>query len=161
MMTVDIGLTETQREAVCRMLQALLADEFVLYTKARNYHWNVVGPHFRDLHKLFEEQYEALDDIVDEVAERIRALGGLSPGTLEEFRKLTRLSEKPGHVPPAKEMVRNLALDHEALIRQLRQDIPVVQDQHGDVGTADFLTGLMERHEKYAWMLRATATEAA
>lgn len=160
-MKVDIGLTETQRDAVCGILRALLADEFVLYTKARNYHWNVVGPHFHELHKLFEEQYEALDEIVDEVAERIRALGGLSPGTLEEFRTLTRLAERPNSAPPASEMLRNLAADHETIIRQLRKDIPVVQDQHGDVGTADFLTGLMERHEKYAWMLRATVTESA
>jgi len=159
-MQVNIGLTEAQREGVCRVLQALLADEFVLYTKARNYHWNVVGPQFHDLHKLFEEQYEALSDMVDEVAERIRTLGGVAPGTLEEFRKAARLREEPGVVPPALQMVRNLASDHEAIVRQLRQDIPVVQDQHNDVGTADFLTGLMEKHEKYAWMLRATATES-
>ncbi len=160
-MQVSIGLTEAQREGVCRVLQALLADEFVLYTKARNYHWNVIGPQFHDLHKLFEEQYEVLSDMVDEVAERIRTLGGVAPGTLEEFRKAARLREEPGVVPPALEMVRRLALDHEAIVRQLRQDIPVVQDQHNDVGTADFLTGLMEKHEKYAWMLRATATESA
>jgi len=160
-MQANIGLTEAQREGVCRVLQALLADEFVLYTKARNYHWNVIGPQFHDLHKLFEEQYEALSDMVDEVAERIRTLGGVAPGTLEEFRKAARLREEPGVVPPALQMVRNLALDHEAIVRQLRQDIPVVQDQHKDVGTADFLTGLMEKHEKYAWMLRATATESA
>jgi|DewCreStandDraft_2_1066082.scaffolds.fasta_scaffold28110_2 starvation-inducible DNA-binding protein len=159
-MQVNIGLTEAQREGVCRVLQALLADEFVLYTKARNYHWNVIGPQFHDLHKLFEEQYEALSDMVDEVAERIRTLGGVAPGTLEEFRKAARLREEPGVVPPALQMVRNLASDHEAIVRQLRQDIPVVQDQHNDVGTADFLTGLMEKHEKYAWMLRATATES-
>ncbi|GIW45870.1 MAG: DNA starvation/stationary phase protection protein [Candidatus Binatia bacterium] len=159
-MRVNIGLTEQQREAVCAILRALLADEFVLYTKARNYHWNVVGPQFHDLHKLFEEQYEALDDIVDEVAERIRSLGGVAPGTLEEFRQAARLREEPGKVPSAREMVRNLAEDHEAIVRQLRQDIAATQDQHHDVGTADFLTGLMERHEKYAWMLRATATES-
>ncbi len=159
-MKVDIALTEQQREGVCTVLRTLLADEFVLYTKARNYHWNVVGPQFHDLHKLFEEQYEALEEIVDNVAERIRALGGVSPGTLEEFRKATRLREEPGKVPSAREMVKNLAQDHEAIVRQLRQDIPVVQEQHQDVGTADFLTGLMEQHEKHAWMLRAAATEA-
>ncbi|MCX8073383.1 MAG: DNA starvation/stationary phase protection protein [Candidatus Binatia bacterium] len=159
-MKLNIGLSDAQREAVCKILSALLADEFVLYTKARNYHWNVVGPQFHDLHKLFEEEYEELDDIVDEVAERIRALGGVAPGTLEEFRKATRLREEPGKVPPARDMVRQLAEDHEAIIRQLRQDIPTTQDQHGDAGTADFLTGLMERHEKRAWMLRATASEA-
>lgn len=159
-MKVDIGLTDAQREGVCQVLRSLLADEFTLYTKARNYHWNVVGPHFHDLHKLFEEQYEALDEIVDEVAERIRALGGVTPGTLQEFSQAKRLGEHPGVVPQWREMVRNLAADHEAIIRQLRADIETVQNQYHDLGTADFLTGLMEEHEKHAWMLRATAQES-
>ncbi len=156
-MKVEIGLSDAQREGVCQILKALLADEFTLYTKARNYHWNVVGPHFHDLHKLFEEQYEALDEIVDQVAERIRTLGGVAPGTLQEFSQAKRLVEHPGTVPHWREMVRNLAMDHEALCRQLRADIETVQSKHGDVGTADFLTGLLEEHEKHAWMLRATA----
>lgn len=160
-MKIDIGLTDAQREGVCQVLRPLLADEFTLYTKARNYHWNVVGPHFHDLHKLFEEQYEALDEIVDEVAERIRALGGVAPGTLQEFSQAKRLTEEPGVVPSWREMVRNLTADHEAIVRRLRTDIDTVQGKYQDVGTADFLTGLMEKHEKHAWMLRVTAQESA
>src|SRR5919108_1621840 len=96
MMSLNIGLSEEQREGVVAILNALLADEYVLYTKTRNYHWNVVGPRFNDLHKFFEAQYSALNDIVDDVAERARALGGRSLGTLAEFSQHARLKEHPG-----------------------------------------------------------------
>lgn len=154
-MNTNIGLEAKQREAVVGLLSALLADEYVLYTKTRNYHWNVVGPQFNDLHKFFQEQYEALDDVVDEVAERARTLGGHSIGTLAEFAQLTRLKEHPTRYPEAREMVADLLADHEAIIRTLRRDLETVAEQHRDIGTNDFLTGLMERHEKMAWMLRA------
>src|SRR6266508_3155951 len=87
----NIGLLDEQREGAVAILNTLLADEYLLYTKTRNYHWNVVGPQFNDLHKFFEAQYEALDDVIDEVAERVRALGGRASGTLEEFRTSARL----------------------------------------------------------------------
>jgi starvation-inducible DNA-binding protein len=154
-MSVNIGIPDENRQNVIAILNTLLADEYLLYTKTRNYHWNVVGPQFNDLHKFFETQYEALDDVVDEVAERVRALGGRSLGTLEEFRASARLGEKPGTVPPARDMLAALLADHEALARTLRVDIGTVQDRHRDVGTADFLTGLLEQHEKAAWMLRS------
>ena len=154
-MTVNIGLSEGPRQAVAKILSALLADEYVLYTKTRNYHWNVVGPQFNDLHKFFEAQYEALDDVVDEVAERIRTLGGKTPGTLVEFREHTRLKEHPKQYPDARDMIGHLLADHETVIRALRADLETVAAKHGDIGTNDFLTGLMERHEKMAWMLRA------
>jgi len=152
---VNIGLSEGPRQAVAKILSALLADEYVLYTKTRNYHWNVVGPQFNDLHKFFEAQYEALDDVVDEVAERIRTLGGKAAATLAEFRELTRLREHPKQYPDARDMLGHLLADHEAVIRTLRADLETVAEKHGDIGTNDFLTGLMERHEKMAWMLRA------
>ena len=120
-----------------------------------NYHWNVVGPQFNDLHKFFEAQYEALDAIIDEVAERARALGGRAVGTLAEFTKLARLKEYPGRLPSAREMLRDLLADHEALIRILRRDLDVAMARHGDAGSSDFLTGLTEQHEKMAWMLRS------
>jgi starvation-inducible DNA-binding protein len=154
-MGVDIGIPEDSREKVIDILNTLLADEFLLYTKTRNYHWNVTGPQFNDLHKFFEAQYEALDDVVDAVAERVRALGGRAFGTLEEFRASARLGEKPGTVPAARDMLASLLGDHEMLVRAVRGDVDAVTDRYHDVGTADFLTGLLEQHEKTAWMLRS------
>jgi starvation-inducible DNA-binding protein len=154
-MSVNIGISDDNRQRVVAVLNTLLADEFLLYTKTRNYHWNVTGPQFNDLHKFFESLYEELDDVVDEVAERTKALGGRAFGTLEEFRTSARLGEKPGTVPPAREMLASLLADHEAVIRTLREDIGAVNDRYQDVGTADFLTGLLEKHEKTAWMLRS------
>ncbi len=154
-MKPNIGMTDKDREAVVKVLNTLLADEYVLYTKTRNDHWNVVGPQFNDLHKFFEAQYTELNDIVDDVAERARALGGNSLGTLTEFLKQTRLKEQPGQYPDAATMIGNLLADHEAVIRSLRTDLQTVGDKYHDAGTNDFLTGLMEQHEKMAWMLRA------
>ena len=124
----------------------LLADE---------YHWNVVGPQFNDLLKFFQEQYEALDEMVDEVAERARSVGGKAYGTLAEFSQHSRLKEQPGKQPAAATMVANLQADHEAMVRTLRADLETVMEKHNDAGTNDFLTGLMEKHEKMAWMLRS------
>jgi starvation-inducible DNA-binding protein len=154
-MVVNIGLNQRQRQAVGEILSRLLADEYVLYTKTRNYHWNVVGPQFNDLHKFFEAQYEALEDFIDDVAERARTLGGHAVATLAEFEQLTRLKEHPGRYPAARDMLKNLLADHEAVIQTLRHDVDIVMEQHRDAGTSDFLTGLMERHEKMAWMLRS------
>ncbi len=154
-MKLNIGLSDKDRGGVVEILNGLLSDEYLLYTKTRNYHWNVVGPQFNDLHKFFESQYEELDDIVDEVAERARSLGGRAAGALAEFLQLTRLKENPKQDRGAREMISNLLNDHEAVIRTLRVDLEAVADRYHDVGTNDFLTGLMERHEKMAWMLRA------
>ncbi len=154
-MKLNIGLSDKDRGGVIQILNALLSDEYVLYTKTRNYHWNVVGPQFNDLHKFFESQYEALDDIVDEVAERARSLGGRAAGTLAEFLQLARLKELPKQDRKAREMISDLLNDHEAIIRTLRVDLETAADRYHDIGTNDFLTGLMERHEKMAWMLRA------
>src|SRR5689334_24926089 len=107
----SIGLNDGQRAGVAEILNALLADEYVLYTKTRNYHWNVVGPQFNDLHKFFEAQYTQLNDIVDDVAERARALGGPAAGTLVEFARLTRLAEQPGKALAARAMVAALLAD--------------------------------------------------
>lgn len=156
-MKPNIGIADADRQAVIDILNTLLADEYVLYTKTRNYHWNVVGPQFNDLHKFFESQYEELDDIVDEVAERARSLGGNALGTLAEFTKRARLKEQSGAYPDAKGMLAQLRADHEAVIRKLREDAEITMDKHHDAGTNDFLIGLMEKHEKMAWMLRAFA----
>jgi starvation-inducible DNA-binding protein len=157
-MTPRIGISDEHRQAVVAMLNALLSDEYVLYTKTRNYHWNVVGPQFNDLHKFFEAQYSELNEIVDEVAERARTLGGPAYGTLAEFSAHTRLKEHPGQTPDAPGMIGNLLADHESIIRQLRTDLDLAMSKHQDAGTSDFLTALMEQHEKMAWMLRAFLT---
>ena len=154
-MKPNMGLSDEQRAQVVKILMGLLADEYVLYTKTRNYHWNVTGLQFNDLHKFFESQYEELNDIVDDVAERARTLGGHANGTLSEFVQHARLKEQPGQFPPANEMVANLLTDHEALVRQLRADLTTCFDKYHDAGTSDFLTGVLEKHEKMGWMLRA------
>ena len=154
-MKPNIGLSDSDREGVVALLTPLLADEYLLYTKARNYHWNVTGPEFLALHAFFQTQYEALEGIVDDIAERIRQLGAHSPGTVAEFVAAARLSERPGQYPNARGMIAALLADHEALIQALRADLATAQEKFGDAGTCDFLTGLMVKHEKMAWMLRA------
>lgn len=154
-MKPNIGITEQNLEGVIKILSTLLADEYVLYTKARNYHWNVVGMQFNDLHKFFQTLYEELNEYVDDIAERIRALGGKSVATLKEFLELTRLKEHPGEYPDAKTMISNLLNDYETIIRNLRNDISTIEEKYQDAGTVDFLTELMEKHEKTAWMLRS------
>jgi starvation-inducible DNA-binding protein len=154
-MKPNIDLSQEQRESVVKILNALLSDEYLLYTKTRNYHWNVVGPQFNDLHKFFEGQYEELDHMIDEVVERARSLDGWALGTLAEFSQHARLKEEPGRYSPAQAMIANLLADHETLIRQLRVDLETSAEKYHDAGTNDFLTGLMEKHEKMAWMLRA------
>ena len=155
-MNPNIGLTDKNRTAIIALLQPLLADEVVLYFKTRKAHWNVTGPHFHHLHKFFEEQYGAVEDNVDEIAERIRCLGGYPAATLAEYVKLARLKESPGKLPDAQGYLADLTQDHETLVRQLRKDLAVSAEKYGDAGTSDFLTGLMEAHEKSAWMLRTS-----
>ncbi len=154
-MTINIGLNKEQLQGVSAILNKVLANEFLLYTKSRNFHWNVVGHQFHDLHKFFESLYEGLDEIVDSVAERSRSLGENAFGTMTEFLKYTTLKETPGAYPKELEMVRILLEDIEQVIRELRVDVDIIQDQFKDAGTADFLTGIMETHEKNAWMLRS------
>ena len=154
-MRINIGLNDKQRGGAITVLNTLLGDEFVLYTKTRRFHWNVTGPSFMELHKLFEAQYQELSDVVDNVAERVRALDGLAAGSLEEFLKLTHLPEEPNKKFDAKGMIAALLADHESIAQHLRQDLAAVEEKSGDVGTADFLTGLMQQHEKMAWMLRS------
>jgi starvation-inducible DNA-binding protein len=153
-MKPNLGLSDKNRKAVIQILNRILADEYVLYTKTRNFHWNVVGPQFNDLHKFFESQYEELNEMVDEVAERARALGGVSLGSLAEFLKQTRLKETAGRTAGGREMISKLLPDHESIIRSLRTDLETC-NAHGDAGTADFLTEFLEKHEKMAWMLRS------
>jgi len=154
-MKPKIGISEKNLKSAATLLNRLLSDEYVLYTKTRNYHWNVTGSDFSELHKFFEAQYEELDEIIDQVAERARALGGVSFGSLREFLEHTKLEETPGGTLGAREMIANLHTDHQEVILRLREDLRTCADELGDMGTSDFLTGLMEQHEKVAWMLRS------
>lgn len=151
---VQIGMIETSRQLVAEELSRLLSDQYMLYTKLRNYHWNVLGLQFKALHDLFAEQYTLVATYVDDTAERIRMLGFFSPGSMEAFLGLGRLSETNHQHGDAIKMLTNLLTDQETLIRFLRTAIGIASDQ-GDEGTADFLTGLMEGYEKMAWMTRA------
>ncbi|MBI4040739.1 MAG: DNA starvation/stationary phase protection protein [Deltaproteobacteria bacterium] len=152
-MKPKIGLSDPALKGVVDILNTVLADEFVLYTETLNYHWNVTGAHFHDLHTFLDSQYKALLDNIDDIAERVRSLGGVATGSLSEFLKQTRLKEKSAM--QAQAMLENLLSDHEALIQSLRKDLQTCDQKFHDMGTNDFLTGLMEKHEKMAWMLRA------
>ncbi|MDO8756385.1 MAG: DNA starvation/stationary phase protection protein, partial [Elusimicrobiota bacterium] len=127
---------------------------FVLNTKTRNFHWNVTGFNFSAMHKFFEEQYRLLDEVIDETAERSRALGGRALGSMKDFLLKTRLAEAPSRPHTEDEMVAELLSNHESMIKSLRGDLDECS-RLGDQGTADFLTGLMKTHEKMAWMLRS------
>ncbi len=153
--SINIGLTDQQREGVIDLLNHDLADAYLLLVKTKKYHWDVIGPQFRTLHKLWEEQYEALTQNIDACAERVRTLGGYPIGTMEGFLKLTSLQEQAGTVPSTTDMVARLVDDHEKVVRNLRQHIDSCSEEFHDTGTADFLTGLMEQHEQMAWMLRS------
>jgi starvation-inducible DNA-binding protein len=155
MRSINIGLTDKQREGVITLLNQDLSDLYLILVKTKKYHWDVVGPQFRTLHQLWEEQYESLTETIDSCAERIRTLGGYPVGTMEGFLKLASIKEHPGDIPNATEMVSRLVQDHEQIIRNLRQHIEQCSESFHDEGTADFLTGLMEQHEAIAWMLRS------
>ncbi len=154
MAKVNIGITEKNRQAVAAELTKLLADEHVLYNKTRSYHWNVEGPSFMELHKLYEEQYTQLAEIIDEVAERIRTIGHFAEGRLKELLKLASLEETAIPVKFEKQ-IPNLEADHEVIIIRLRKLIKDFDEKYKDTGSSDFVTGLLKEHEKMAWMLRS------
>ena len=153
-MKPNIGISEKDLKKVSGLLSAVLADQTILYTKTRKFHWNVSGESFMELHKLFEVQYTQLAEAIDEVAERIGKLGSKTIGTLKEFLDLASLKESPGKYPNAKDMIKELLSDHEACAVALRKYIEDCDEKYNDVGTADFLTGLMQDHESNAWILR-------
>lgn len=154
-MNTNIGISPKNLKAVADELCKLLADEFVLYTKTRNAHWNVEGVDFHSMHLFFESQYEQLDDTMDSVAERIRQLGHYAPATLQSFLSLTHLTEQSREKNDSQGFIKELVTDHENIIIFIRENINRFANEFGDAGTSDFVTGLMEEHEKMAWMLRA------
>ena len=153
-MQPNIGLTSKNLKSITELLSSVLSDAMILYTKTRKFHWNVSGNSFMELHELFEKQYKILEKAIDEIAERINKLGAKTPGTMEEFLKMTSLKESPGKYPSQKDMISQLLKDHEAVIIQLRKFIDDCDEKYGDIGTSDFLTDLLKEHETIAWTLR-------
>jgi len=154
-MEAKIGISPENLAAVAHSLSKILADEYVLYTKTRKAHWNIEGQDFYNKHKFFEEQYIQLSDIVDDVAERIRKLGHYAPASLKQFLELTHLTEDDRGKNDAQSYIRTLLADHESIAIHLRENIDNYAGPLKDLGTSDYITGLMQTHETMAWMLRA------
>ena len=152
-MGIDIGIPQEQRAQIAHGLSRLLADSYTTYLKTHNFHWNVTGPMFQTLHVMFEEQYTELATAVDEIAERIRALGFPAPGSFSEFQELASITIEPG-VPDAKSMIKQLVQAQEAIVRTAREAFPACEEA-SDEPSADLLTQRMQIHEKTAWMLRS------
>ncbi len=152
-MKIDIGIDDRSREDIAAGLSRLLADTYTLYLKTHNFHWNVTGPMFNTLHLMFEQQYTELATAVDEIAERIRALGEPAPGSYSRYAELSTIREENG-VPSAEDMIRQLVADQEAVVRTARSVFPAAEAA-SDEPTADLLTQRMQVHEKTAWMLRS------
>ena len=154
---INIGIPEDQRSEISQGLSRLLADSYTLYLKTHNYHWNVTGPMFNTLHLMFEEQYNELALAVDEIAERIRALGFPAPGSYAAFSELTSIEEQTGTLS-AEEMIADLVVGQETVARTARGIFAAVEEA-SDEPTADLLTQRMQVHEKTAWMLRSLLAE--
>lgn len=154
-MKIDIGIKEGDRLRSAQAIEKLLADTYSLYLKTHGYHWNVEGPHFQQLHSLFMEQYTEMWTAVDELAERIRALGEYAPGSYKRISSLSSIEEENG-TPDWKQMVVTLASGHEQIAKSARDVLRIAEDI-GDDATADVVAPRITLHEKTAWMLRATA----
>ncbi|NIV13217.1 MAG: DNA starvation/stationary phase protection protein [Aliifodinibius sp.] len=152
-MEINIGISEENRKEIADALSKVLADSYMLYLKTHNYHWNVTGELFHSLHEQFEEQYTELADAIDEIAERIRALGYRAPGTFKEFNELTSIGEQQDE-PEAMEMVRRLAVGNEQVLRTAREALEPANNAE-DEATIDLLTERLHVHSKTAWMLRS------
>lgn len=152
-MKISIGIDEQQRKDIVSGLSVLLADSYTLYLKTHNYHWNVTGPMFQTLHTLFETQYTELAVAVDDIAERIRALGEFAPGSYKEYARLTTIKEAEG-VPSAEEMIKDLVKGQESIAKTARSIVETADNAKDEV-TLDLLTQRMTVHEKTAWMLRS------
>ena len=153
-MKANIGISDTHLQAVAEALNKLLADEVILYFKTRNYHWNVEGSTFNELHLFYENQFNQLDVIMDEVAERIRILGHYAEARLTDYLKLTSLLETE-YSNSKEKQIADLLSSHETVIQNLRRLITLFNEKYKDLGSGDFVTQLIGKHEKMAWMLRS------
>ena len=152
MNSINIGISDKDREQIAKQLMRLQADTYTLYLQTHNFHWNVSGELFRELHLMFEEQYNELSLAVDEIAERIRTLGFHAPGTCQSFASLSAIDEVEG-VPEAKQMISILNRSHETIVNTCRQTLIVAQ-QAQDESSIALISDRMRVHEKTAWMLR-------
>lgn len=154
-MKPQIGIKEEHLVQVANVLSKILADEFILYTKTKKAHWNVEGPDFYNKHIFFEQQYKQLDELIDTIAERIRTIGHYAPASLKEYLGLTHLTEQLVSGNDSLSYIKELLADHESILIYLRENINNLAAAQHDLGTSDYITGLLETHEKMAWMLRA------
>lgn len=154
MAPINTGLDAKARTAVADALNGVLADTYVLYMKTHAYHWNVTGPQFQTLHTMFETQYREMWAALDEIAERVRALGAFAPASGRAFAKLATIDSADETPPAATDMIQNLLDAHETLIRRARQALDIAGEA-GDAASEDLLTIRLQIHEKTAWMLRA------
>jgi starvation-inducible DNA-binding protein len=155
MKTINIGISDKNREIIAEQLSKVLADEFVLYSKTLNAHWNIEGPDFHAVHVYLETLYNQQQEIVDTVAEKIRTTGHYVPAQLAKYLELTHLADKAPEKNDSQTIYADLLEDHESIIVFLRENIKPMADSLKAEGISDYLTGLMEYHEKTAWMLRA------
>ncbi|MBX9684163.1 MAG: DNA starvation/stationary phase protection protein [Hyphomicrobium sp.] len=139
---------------IAEKLGTVLGTSYMLQVKTQNFHWNVTGPNFGQLHILFETQYSEIQAAVDEIAERIRALEAVSPGSFADFGKLSEIKDAPSKPPADKVMIKMLADDNAALSK-LCTDVGTFADDAGDTATGDLMNGRIAAHDKAAWMLRA------
>lgn len=156
---MNTGISEENSKKVADELNQVLADEFVLYVKTLNFHWNIEGRDFHALHLFLDEQYHQLQVIIDAVAERVRKVGHFATGSMQEFLKGTAIKEHSGAASVSEDMLAQLTSDHDSLIRKMRDLIDDFEDKYDDAGSSDFITGIMKEHEKMAWMLRSSVPE--
>jgi len=158
-MKANIEIPDSNIQEIVKLLNRLLANEYVLFTKTWAAHWNVQGSNFIGMHEFLKEQYQSLELVVDDTAERIRSLGHYAMGTLKDFLSITDMVEDSGNFASQKQILQMLTNDHETIIRIIRNEIAPIVEKNKDLGTADFITSIMEQHEKMAWMLRAHLSE--
>ncbi len=144
-----------KKEDRVNVMNSLLANEYALFTKTLNYHWNVTGPRFHSIHEFLEGHYRELLEVIDDVAERIRKIGGNAIGTLSEMKVRSSIVERPNEYPETSHMISDLMSDHESIEIQIKAFIQGISDVEVDPGTEDFLTGLLKKHEEMSWMLKS------
>ena len=155
MKTPYIGITAENRQAIANQLSKILADEFVLYSKTLNFHWNIEGPDFHSVHLYLETLYEQQQKIIDTIAEKIRMIGHYVPASLKNYSEMSHLTEKTKGKNHSHSIFSELLEDHESIIVFIRKEIRPIADQWKAEGISDYITGLMEQHEKTAWVLRS------